>query len=146
MYTVPCWVTHPSQVVGLTSELPSDVPEELYDRDAGPHEWNFYGKIIRHDKKASSGHSPFLDELTPGQSVGLLVAPNGQLHSFIDNEHSHEIATGLPVDTPLWGVAEVYANCTKIKSEIMSGESSGVVISPSQCVGEEVQQLTLRDS
>ena len=42
------------------------------------------------------------------------------------------------MDTPLWGVADVYGLCVKIKSEIMSGESSGVVISPSQCVGEEL--------
>ena len=43
------------------------------------------------------------------------------------------------MNTPLWGVADVFGKCTKIKSEIMSGESSGVVISLSLCVGEELE-------
>jgi len=113
-------------VVGLTTKPPGDVPKELFSNFyAGPHEWNFYGKIIRHDKQSfNAGDSPLLDSLTPGQSVGLLVAPNGQLHTFLDDGHCGKTATRLPVDTPLWGVADVYGKCTKIKSEIMSGESS----------------------
>ena len=55
--------------------------------------------------------------------VGLLVTANGQLHLYLDGRHCKEIATGLPVDTRLWGVAHVYDRCTKIKSEILSGES-----------------------
>ena len=126
-------------MVGLTSELPNDVPSDLPPTKAGSHEWICYNISIYHNKQPSKFPDlPSLNDLTPGQSVGLLVTPNGQLHLFLNGEHRHEIATGLPVDTPLWGVATVCANCTKIKSEIMSGESSGVVISPSQCVGEEL--------
>jgi len=107
--------------------------------DAGPHEWNCCGAVIYHSKQHdSSAHFPDLDGLTPGQSVGLLVTLNGQLHLFLNGEHCCEIATELPVDTPLWGVAGVRGKCSKIKSEIMSGKSSGIVISPSQCVGEEL--------
>ena len=105
-------------------------------RDVGPHEWIY--KENWHKGSRNFPGLPDLDELTPGQSVGLLVTPNGQLHPFLNGEHCCEIATGLPVDTPLWRVADVFGKCTKIKSEIMSGESSGVVISPSQCVGEEL--------
>ena len=32
------------------------------------------------------------------------------------------VATGLPVNKPLWGAVDVYGNCTKIKSEMLSGE------------------------
>ena len=128
-------VTHPPQRVGLTTKLPSVVLPEVPINDVGPHEWNCCGAVIYHSKQFnSSEHFPTLDDLTRGQSVGLLVTPNGQLHLFLNGEHRCEIATGLPVDTPLWGVAGIRGKCTKIKSEIMSGESSGVVISPSQCV------------
>ena len=37
------------------------------------------------------------------------------------------------MDTPLWGAARVCYNCTKIKSEILSGESGGVDY---VCMGE----------
>ena len=107
---------------------------------SGLHAWVYDGNSIRHNKeKREFPDLPDLDDLTPGQSVELLVTPSGQLHLFLDGEHRHEIATGLPVDTPLWGMADVLGRCTKIRSEIMSGESSGIVISPSQCVGEELQ-------
>ena len=53
--------------------------------DVGPHEWNCAGAVIYHSKQLnSSEHFPTLDDLTPGQSVGLLVTPNGQLHLFLD--------------------------------------------------------------
>ena len=115
------------------------MPSFLSGRDVGPHEWIYKENSIWHDKKGRNFPGlPDLDDFTPGQSVGLLVAPNGQLHLFLNGGHRHEIATGLPVGTPLWGVADVFGKCTKVKSEIMSGESSGVVISPSQYVGEEL--------
>ena len=106
------------------------MPEDLYtfDGKAGSHEWVFAGNTLYHSNKHTNFHDlPNIDDPTPGQSVGLLVTPNGELHLFLNGEHHHEIATGLPVDTPLWGAASVYAKCTKIKSEIMSGESSGTI-------------------
>jgi len=112
------------------------VPTEVPTGDVGPHEWICYGILLYHSNQGKSFPNRFdLHTLTPGQSVGLLVTPNGQLHLFSNGEHCREIATGLPVDTPLWGVADVFGKCTKIKSD---GESSGVVISPLQCVGEEM--------
>ena len=140
MHTVPCWVTHPPQRVGLTTELPENVPERLLNKTPGSHEWylsdNFgYCGLYHNNKETKFLELPLLKTLTPGQSVGLLVTPNGQLHLFFDGKHHLEIATGLPVDIPLLGVASVHGTCTKIKSEIMSGELCGVVISPSQCVG-----------
>ena len=129
---------HSSQRAGMIAKMPNHVPEDLFGK-FGPHEWLFIGESLYHHKKPTKFNDLLcIDDLTPGQSVGLLVTANGQLHLFIDGKHCREIATGLPVDTPLWGAAGVQGKCTKIKSEIMSGESSGVVISPSQCVGEEL--------
>ena len=70
---------------------------------------------------------PDLDDLTPGQSVGVAVTPEGELHIFFNRKHLCQIANDIPVDTPIWGVADIYGDCTKIKSEILSGESCGVV-------------------
>ena len=53
------------------------------------------------------------------------------ISSSMDN--TARIATGLPVDTPLWGAADVWGKCTKIKSEILSGKSGGVDY---VCIGE----------
>ena len=70
---------------------------------------------------------PDLDELTPGQSVGVAVTPKGELCIFFNGIHVGPIANDIPVDTPIWGVADIFGRCTKIKSEILSGESCGVV-------------------
>ena len=129
---------HLPQAVGLTSEIPNEVPYSMYGYDVGLHEWVYKDKHIYHNEESKRFPDlPLLDGLTPGQSVGLLITLKGQLYLYLDGEHCCEIAIGLPVNTPLWGVADVYGPCTKINSAIMSGESSGVVISPAQCVGEE---------
>ena len=113
-----------TQSVGVTTTLPGTVPSELPTRGAGPHEWIYDSRALYHNKQAREFPDlPHLDGLTPSQTVGLLVTSNGQLHLYLDGQHRKEIATGLPVDKPLWGVADVRTRCTKIKSEILSGES-----------------------
>ena len=58
--------------------------------------------------------------------MGLQITPKGELNLYLDKECYSAIATGLPVDTPLCGVADVYGWCTKIKSEVMSGKCNGI--------------------
>ena len=121
-------------MVGVTTTLPDTVPSYLPAGDAGPHEWNYLNRTLFHNKQRREFPDlPSLDDITRGQTVGFLVTTNGQLHLFVDGQHCKEIATGLPVDTPLWGAASVYGRCTKIKSEILSGESGGVDY---VCMGE----------
>ena len=112
----------------MTTTLPGTVPSDLPTiAGAGSHEWNYWNRSLYHNKQSRLFPDvPSLHDLTRGQKVGLLVTTNGQLHLFLDGQHSKKIATGLPVYTPLWGTADVYSRCTKIKSEILSGESGGV--------------------
>ena len=112
-----------SQTVGVTTTLPDSVPGVLRRYGAGGHEWNYWGRSLYHNRSWSDfPHLPSLKDLTTNQSVGLLVTTNGQLHLYLDGRHVQEVATGLPVTTPLWGAVDVYGNCLKIKSEILSGE------------------------
>ena len=114
-----------TQGVGVTTTLPGTVPTVLHVpiNDVGPHEWYYRGRTLYHNKQAREFPDLPSDDLTPGQTVGLLVTSNGQLHLFLDGQHRKEIATELPVDKPLWGAADVFGMCTKIKSEILIGES-----------------------
>ena len=67
--------------------------------------------------------------LNINQKVGLLLSPDGDLHVYLDGQHIMKAASGLPVDKPLWGLVNVYANCSKMKSELLSGEwDNGVVV------------------
>ena len=112
-----------SQRVGVTTTLPDSVPHELPLSDAGGHEWNYVFRSLYHNGSHSGfPHLPSLHYLTANQSVGLLVTTNGQLHLYLDGRHVQEVATGLPVNIPLWGAVDVYGRYTKIKSEILSGE------------------------
>ena len=112
-----------SQKVGVTTTLPDSVPDYLPISGTGVHEWNYRHRTLYHNGSRSEfPHLPSLDDLTTNQSVGLLVTTNGQLHLYLDGRHVQEVATGLPVMTPLWGAVDVFGICTKIKSEILSGE------------------------
>ena len=123
--------TYFSQSVGVTTTLP-DRP--LSGAGAGPHEWYYSGQSLWHDGSYTKfPHLPSLDELSTHQTVGLLISTNGQLHVYIDGRHSECIASGLPVNKPLFGAVDVYGKCTKIKSEFLSGELDGVYIHVYTC-------------
>ena len=126
--------TYFSQSVGVTTTLPDRVPYDLLQIGAGPHEWNYTGQSLYHNGSYTKfPHLPSLRELSTHQTVGLLISTNGQLHVYIDGRHSECIASGLPVNKPLFGAVDVYANCTKIKSEFLSGELDGVYIHTCTC-------------
>jgi len=63
-----------------------------------------------------------LEDLHVGQSVGLLVTRDGDLHLFVDGKHKEIVWSGLPTDQPLWGAADLCGNCVKIKADILCGE------------------------
>ncbi|CAI8044656.1 Neuralized-like protein 4 [Geodia barretti] len=113
--------------VGVTATLPDVVPSYLLSYGSGHHEWNYGGITLwRNGRELSSG-LPDLSILKPHQGVGLLLTASGDLHVFFDGRHVKKVASGLPVNDHLWGAVNVYGNCTKIKSELLSGELDGTV-------------------
>ena len=126
--------TYFSQRVGVTTTLPDRVPDALPRSGAGPHEWTYDDQSLFHDRSETNfPHLPSLHELSTHQTVGLLISNNGQLHMYIDGRHLECIASGLPVNKPLFGAVNVHGNCTKIKSEFLSGELDGVYMHVYTC-------------
>ena len=112
-----------SQKVGVTATLPNEVPSQL---QSGPHEWYYRWSSLWHNGNKISTDLPFIDDLKHHQTVGLLLTSDGQLHIYHDGRHTKKVATNLPVNHHLWGAVDVYGHCTKIKSELLSGELDGV--------------------
>ena len=54
-----------------------------------------------------------------------------------------KVASGLPVNDHLWGAVDVFANCTKIKSELLSGELDGIAFMLSVCMYFEHNNMTI---
>ena len=107
----------------MTTALPDFVPYELPLSNAGTHEMNYSGRSLFHNGlQTNFPHLPSLHELSTHQTVGLLISTNGQLHMYIDGRHSECIASGVAVNKPVFGAVNVSWNCTKIKSEFLSGE------------------------
>ena len=79
------------------------------------------GNAIHHNGQVKSVTISF-DDLHVGQSVGLLVTRDGDLHMFVDGKHREMVWSGLPTDQPLWGAADVCAKCAKIKADILCGK------------------------
>ena len=127
--------TYFSQAVGVTSDLPDRVPYSFYYNDVGPpysvssSEWIYKGSEILHNGRSTYVHVlSHLLSLSRGDTVGLLITSTGSLHVYIGGRHVACVATGLPVNKPMWGVADVYGRCSKIKSEMLSGKLDGVSV------------------
>ena len=110
----------------MTATLPNEVPLDLPYSYSGPHEWNYTLTSLWHNGRTISTGLPNLNDLKPRQTVGLLLTSDGQLHIYHDGQHTKKVATDLSVNHHLWGAVDVWGNCTKIKSELLSGELDGV--------------------
>ena len=126
--------TYFSQTVGVTSALPESVPFTLHliyrECQASSNEWLYCGNQLLHNRRATPfPHLPSLDDRpSVGFSVGLLIDNTGALHIFFNGMSSKRLATGLPINKHLWGVVDVGGNCSKIKSEMLSGKLDSVSV------------------
>ena len=113
----------------MTTSVPYDVPHSLPSGGDSNNEWYYEGNTVYHNHSSTKySHLPRVRDLKVGNKIGLLLLPNGKLYLFIDGKHSAEVATGLPIHKSLFGAVDVYGRCTKIKSEILSGELDGVCL------------------
>ena len=109
----------------MTATLPDKVPYYLYGKSTGPQDWYYGGKWIWNNGKKCSPELADITYLNTNQTIGLLISSDTHLHIYLDG-HLITTVSGLPVDIHLWGVVDVYGRCTKIKSELLSGELDGV--------------------
>eukprot|EP00731_Ephydatia_muelleri_P036687 Em0305g7a len=63
-----------------------------------------------------------LESVNVGQSVACCISKDGELHYYIDGQDQGAGWTGVPMDRPLWGFADIYGLAKKIKSEFVYGE------------------------
>ena len=113
--------TYFSQTVGVTTTVPDKVPHYLPLDDASNSDWYYSDNALYHNQTTVSFHLPSINDFKVGDKIELLLLPNGDLHLFLNGKESAKVATGLP-DKSLFGAVDVRWSCTKIKSEILSGE------------------------
>ena len=103
------------------------MPLYLVGPNAGPDQWYYFGQSLYHNRKQTKFPDlPSLNKLRTQQHVGIQITENGDLNIFIDGNSMKTVATGLPVHQAIFGVVDVGGKCTRIKSEILSGELDGV--------------------
>ena len=116
-----------SQAIGVTATLPDQVPYYLPpDGKAGSDEWYYRGQSLYHNRKRTGTHLPSLHDLRTGERFAIQITDTGKMNIFFNGKFAETIASGLPTDTHLYGAVEVCGNCSKIKSELLSGELDGV--------------------
>ena len=109
----------------MTATLPDEVPYDLNGTRTGPQDWIYGHKLIWNNGKECSPELPDMYTLNTNQTIGLLISTDAKLHIYLDGRHLTTVS-GLPVDSHLWGAVDVHGPCTKIKSELLSGELDGV--------------------
>ena len=119
------YVMHFSQGIGVTATLPDKVPYDLDWWRTGPQDWYYGSNWIWNNGKTCSPVLPNSYNLNTNETIGLLISSDAHLHIY-RNGHRITTVSGLPVDSHLWGAVDVYGPCTKIKSELLSGELDGV--------------------
>ena len=116
-----------SQTIGVTATLPDQVPGGLPLSRAGSDEWYYSGRLLYHNRKLTHfPHLPSLNDLKTGERVAIQILDTGKMNIFFNGKFSETIASGLPTDTHLYGAVDVCWDCSKIKSELLSGELDGV--------------------
>ena len=85
--------TYFSQAVGVTATLPDKVPDYLPWSDSGPQEWYYDGTVLGQNRSVLCSDLPNLWDLSPQQSVGLLLTASGDLHVFLDGRHVKKVAS-----------------------------------------------------
>ena len=85
--------TYFSQAVGVTATLPDKVPYYLPWDDSGPQEWNYVDPGLFHNGRQLCSDLPDLWDLSPHQSVGLLLTASGDLHVFLDGRNVKKVAS-----------------------------------------------------
>ena len=116
-----------SQAIGVTATLPDQVPRFLPLNRAGSDEWNYRDQSLYHNRKRTDfPHLPSLNDLRTGERVAIHISDTGKMNIFFNGKFAETIASDLPTDTHLYGAVDVYGRCSKIKSELLSGELDGV--------------------
>ena len=117
-----------SQSIGVTATLPDQVPFCLQPNgEAGSNEWYYEDQSLHHNRKRTVfRHLPSLNRLKTGEQVGIHISDKGKMNIFFNGKFSETIASDLPTDTHLYGAVDMYGPCSKIKSELLSGELDGV--------------------
>ena len=117
-----------SQTIGVTATLPDQVPRYLLPlSEVGSDEWYYEGQSLYHNRKQTHfPHLPSLNGLKTGERVGIQISDTGKMNIFFNGKFAKTIASDLPTDTHLYGAVDVYGRCSKIKSELLSGELDGV--------------------
>ena len=105
----------------MTATLPDEVPSLLDGESTGPQDWVYEGYWIWNNRKKCSPGLHNTHTLNTNQTIGLLISSDTKLHIYLDGRRITTVS-GLPVDSRLWGAVNVYGICTKIKSELLSGE------------------------
>ena len=109
----------------MTATLPDEVPSYLFGGNTGPQDWVYAAGFIYNNGNTCSPKLPNIRTLNANQTIGLLISSDGGLNFYVDGHHLTTVS-GLPVDSHLWGAVDVCGRCTKIKSELLSGELDGV--------------------
>ena len=116
-----------SQAIGVTATLPDQVPHYLPLSEAGSDEWYYEGQSLHQNRKETDfPHLPSTHGLRTEERVAIQITDTGKMNIFFNGKFSETIASGLPTDTHLYGAVDVCYHCSKIKSELLSGELDGV--------------------
>ena len=100
----------------ITSDSTSGKPMLLID--------SIRGSTIYYNEKQICSLGFSMADLTKGQSVGVLLTKERELHWFVDGKWRGVVhVDGYPLDEPMWGVMDVCAQCKQARAEICTGES-----------------------
>ena len=112
----------------MTATLPDQVPGYLPPPGgAGSDEWYYREQSLYHNRKRTHFHHlPSTHDLKTGERVAIQILDTGKMNIFLNGKFAETIASDLPTDTHLYGAVDVCLRCSKIKSELLSGELDGV--------------------
>ena len=63
------------------------------------------------------------EEFKVGDSLGMLLTLEKEVHWFVNDVWRGSVRVeDYPLDTPMWGVVDVWGRCKQVKAEICTGK------------------------
>lgn len=112
----------------------SDIPAGVLDVYNQDDHWVLSGSTVHHDHVETNYTELHLENVNPGDIIGMLVTADGELHFQLNGVDKGAAAYDIPVDAPLWLIADIYGQAKQIT---IQSESSKLYLSRGFCLDKE---------
>ena len=92
----------------------SDIPAGVLDVYNQDDHWVLSGGTLHHNHVETNYNELHLENVNPGDIIGVVVSADGELRFQLNGVDKGVAAYDIPVDAPIWLIADIYGQAKQI--------------------------------